>query len=144
VSNLCDCSSKADVLQLNEYETDPYFLWLSHHLTSYCFRIYEDLHRLQHLRAKLFYLLFLNNFCSHVQKICVNLHKYWNNAISNHGSSIEIIDQSHGTLQEYSSWISNASVNTVICFQGIPKEFRGNMTVLTDAFDIQLLYSHCY
>ena len=32
-------------VQLNEYETDPYFLLMSHHLTSYCFRISEDLHR---------------------------------------------------------------------------------------------------
>ena len=53
-------------VQLNEYETDPYFLELSHHLTSYCFEISEDLHRfarnLQHLLTKLFLLLFLNNF----------------------------------------------------------------------------------
>ena len=34
-----------DFLQLNEYETDPYILLLSRHLTSNCFRISEDLHR---------------------------------------------------------------------------------------------------
>ena len=31
-------------VQLNEYEIAPYFLELSHHLTSYCFKISEDLH----------------------------------------------------------------------------------------------------
>ena len=46
-------------------------------------------------------------------------------------------------LIEYSGSFEDVSSNTVICFQGIPKEFRGNMTVLSDAFAIQLLYSHC-
>ena len=60
--------------------------------------ISEDLHRfarnLQHLSAKLFLLLFLNNFVLICCKSsCANLHKYWNNAMTNDGSSIEIIDQ---------------------------------------------------
>ena len=45
-------------VQLNEYETNPYLLQLSHHLTSYFLRISEDLHifarNLQHMSAKLF------------------------------------------------------------------------------------------
>jgi hypothetical protein len=32
-------------------------------------------------------------FCAH---ICANLHKYWNNAMSNDGLSTEIIDKSDG------------------------------------------------
>ena len=75
-------------VQLNEYETDPYFLELSHHLTSYCFKIYEGLHRFDRQ----------NCFCFFALKsvpICANLHKYWNNGMSNDGSSIKIIDQSH-------------------------------------------------
>ena len=43
-------------------------------------------------------------------------------------------------MQEYSGWISNASINTVICFQGIPKEFRGNMTVL---IPMHLILNYC-
>ena len=86
---------------------------MSHHLTWHCFSISEDLHRfarnLQHMNAKLFLLLFLNNFTAetitktvfqanvaNLLQICVNLQKYWNIAMSNYGSSIEMIDQSHG------------------------------------------------
>ena len=73
-------------------------------MTSYCFRISEDLHRfarnLQHMSAKLFLLLFLNNFrratCKIVQEqkqfcaqICANLYKSWNNMMSNDGLIIE-------------------------------------------------------
>ena len=53
-------------LQLNLHETDLLFRYLSHHLTWHCSSISEDLHRfarnLQHMNAKLFLLLFLNNF----------------------------------------------------------------------------------
>ena len=54
------------ILQLNLHETDLLFCYLSHHLTWHLSSISEDLHRfarrLQHLSAKLFLLLFLNNF----------------------------------------------------------------------------------
>ena len=43
-------------------------------------------------------------------------------------------------LRECSSLRSNASVNTVKCFQGIPKEFRGNMTVL---IPMHLILNYC-
>ena len=49
-------------------------------MTSYSFRIYEDLHRctrnLQHLSAKLFLLLFLNNFRHATCKFLANPCKY--------------------------------------------------------------------
>jgi hypothetical protein len=61
------------------------------------------------LLTKLFLLLFQNNFttetitktilranAANFLQICANLQKCWNNAMSNEGSSIEIIDQSHG------------------------------------------------
>ena len=38
----------------------------------------------------------LRLYAANVLQICVNLQKYWNNAMSNDGLSIEIIDQSHG------------------------------------------------
>ena len=53
-------------LQLNLHETNLLFRYLSHLLTWHCFRISEELQRfarnLQHMIAKLFLLLFLNNF----------------------------------------------------------------------------------
>ena len=48
------------------------------------------------------------------------------------------------TLQEYSRSFEDVSSNTVIYFRGIPKEFRGNMTVLLEISDKDPLYSHCY
>ena len=90
------------LVRLNEYETDPYFLQLGHHLTLNCSSISEDLHRfarnLQHLLAKLFLLLFLNNFTTEtITKTILraNLQKYGSNPMSYDGSSIEIINQSH-------------------------------------------------
>ena len=47
-------------------------------------------------------------------------------------------------LQEYSRSFEDVSSNTVIYFRGIPKEFRGNMTVLLEISDKDPLYSHCY
>ena len=51
------------LVQLNEYETDPYFLQLGHHLTLNCSSISEDLHRFarnfKHKNSKLYLLLFL-------------------------------------------------------------------------------------
>ena len=35
------------MLQLNLYETDLLFRYLSHHLTWHCSSIYEDLHRFE-------------------------------------------------------------------------------------------------
>ena len=64
--------------------------------------IYEDL---QHLSLKLFLVLFLNNYttetilrsnAANFSQIFANFQKYWNIAMSNDGSSIKIIDQSHG------------------------------------------------
>ena len=43
-------------------------------------------------------------------------------------------------LREYSGSFEDVSSNTVICFQGIPKEFRGNMTVLLEISDKDPLY----
>ena len=79
------------------------------------FSISEDLHRfaknLQHLNAKLFLLLFLNNFkhatprnnnqtilCSYAAnflQICVRFQNYWTNAMSKDGLIIENMDLSH-------------------------------------------------
>ena len=42
-------------------------------------------------------------------------------------------------MRECSSLRSNASVNTVKCFQGIPK--RKHDSIITDAFDLKLLHS---
>ena len=107
-----------ECIQLNEYETDPYFLQSSHHLTWYCSSISEDLHRfarnLQHLLPKLFLLLFLNyrnnkkktilwakrnnsknNFASKCCKFLANLQKSWNNMMSNNGLIIENINLTH-------------------------------------------------
>ena len=72
----------------------------------------EDLHRfawnLQHLLAKLFLLLFLNNFttktitktilwanAANFLQICVNLQKYWSNVMSIDGLILEYMDLSH-------------------------------------------------
>jgi hypothetical protein len=63
-------------------------------LTSYCFRINEDLHRFAAFKRKL--VIVSEQFCAHMLQICANLHKYCNNALSNDGSIIEIIDLSHG------------------------------------------------
>ena len=61
----------------------------------HCSSIYKDLQRftrnLQHLSAKLFLLLFLNNF----KQICANLQKSENNMMSNDGLIIENMDLSH-------------------------------------------------
>ena len=46
---------------------------------------------LQHINAKLFLLLFLNNF----KQICANLQKSENNMMSNDGLIIENMDLSH-------------------------------------------------
>ena len=92
-------------VQLNLHVTDLLFRYLSHHLTWHCFSISKDLHRfarnLQHMNKKLFLLLFLNNFKRETPRnnnknnflqICVNFHKYWNNAMSNDGLIIENMD----------------------------------------------------
>ena len=47
-------------------------------------------------------------------------------------------------MREYSGSFEDVSSNTVICFRGIPKEFRGKMTVLLEISDKDPLYSHCY
>ena len=47
-------------------------------------------------------------------------------------------------LRECSGSFEDVSSNTVICFWGIPKEFRRKMTVLLDISDKDPLHSHCY
>ena len=79
-------------------------------MTWHCSNVAEDLHRfarnLQHLLAKLFLLSFLSNFtvetiakaifranAVNFLQICANLQKFWNNAVSNDGSKIELKDR---------------------------------------------------
>ena len=110
-----------DSVQLNLHETDLLFWYLSHHLTWHCSSISEDLHRfarnLQHLLAKLFLLLFLNNFttetitktilrsyAANFLQICANLQKSWNNMMSNDGLIIENMDLSHIHLAVSRLW----------------------------------------
>ena len=66
-------------------------------------KICIDLHRYDHKIVfvivpclKLFRNNNKNKFVITSVQICANLHKYWNNAMSNDGLIIEIIDQSHG------------------------------------------------
>ena len=63
-------------IQLNLHVADLLFWYLSHHLTWHCSSISEDLHNfprnMQHFSAKLFMLLFLNNFR---QATCRNSNK---------------------------------------------------------------------
>ena len=47
-------------------------------------------------------------------------------------------------LWECSGSFKDVLSNTVICFWGIPKEFRRKMTVLLDISDKDPLHSHCY
>ena len=91
------------------------FRYLRHYLTWQCSSISEDLGRFarnfQHLSAKLFLLLFLNNFRPATHKIVrnnnitnfalicckflANLQKSWNNMMSIDGLIIENMDLSH-------------------------------------------------
>jgi hypothetical protein len=68
------------------------------HIFYNCFRIYKDLHIFAAFEPKIVFVIVSEQFCTHMLQFCANLHKYWNNAMSNDGSSIEIIDQSHGDL----------------------------------------------
>ena len=68
-------------------------------------KVCTDLHRYELkivfvivARLKLFRNNNKNNFVIISVQICANLHKYWNNAMSNDGLIIEIIYQSHGDL----------------------------------------------
>ena len=49
-----------------------------------------------------------------------------------------------GKLRECSGSFEDVSSNTVICFWGIPQEFRRKMIVLLDTSDKDPLHSHCY
>ena len=101
-------SLQSSYLQLNEWETDPYrystnnqaINW--HYIVPVFLKIYTNLQEICSICSQ---NCFCYCFCSKiVQKqytktilqICVNLQKYWNNVMSIDGSSIEIIDQSHG------------------------------------------------
>ena len=70
------------LIKLNLHETDLLFQYLSHHLNNFTTETITK----TILRA---------NPANFLQ-ICTNLKKYWNIAMSNDGSNIEIIDQSHG------------------------------------------------
>ena len=63
------------------------------------YMIYEDLHRYDHkivffycLASKIVQNIRKNNFVAISELIFANLHKYWNNAMSNDGLIIEAID----------------------------------------------------
>ena len=56
-------------------------------MLSCCFQIYEDLQR-----KTVFVFVIVSD---HILQICANFHKYWNNAMSNDGSSTKMIDQSY-------------------------------------------------
>ena len=45
---------------------------------------------------KIVFVIVSEQFWAHMLQICANLHKYWNNAMSNDGSSVEIIHQPPG------------------------------------------------
>ena len=47
-------------------------------------------------------------------------------------------------MRECSGSFKDVSSNTVICFWGIPQEFRRKMIVLLDTSDKDPLHSHCY
>ena len=53
-----------------------------------------DLWRFAAFKPKIVFVIVSEQFCAHMLQICANLHEYWNNAMSNDGSSIEILDQS--------------------------------------------------
>ena len=53
-------------------------------------------------------------------------------------------NRSNHTLRECSGSFEDVSSNTVICFWGIPQEFRRKMIVLLDTSDKDPLHSHCY
>jgi hypothetical protein len=55
-------------LQLNEYETDPYFLQLSQHMTSDCLFTFVFFPNLPVLHGKLLYYDVQNNFWSKTGK----------------------------------------------------------------------------
>ena len=66
-----------------------YWLALTH--------ILSDLHRYEHkIVVVIVSEQFLAIFALISVQICTNFHKYWNNAMSNDGLSIEIIGKSHG------------------------------------------------
>ena len=57
------------------------------------------------------------------EQICANLHKYWNNVMSNDGWSIEIIDQSHGdwtVFVRHTTFILNVSQIESACSYKVP------------------------
>ena len=55
-----------------------------------------------------------------------------------------MLKNSSNELREYSGAFEDVLSNAVICFLGIPSEFRGKMTVLLEISDKDPLYSHCY
>ena len=100
-------------------------------MTWHCCNISEDLHRfarnLQNMNTKFLLSLFLNNFrlatlknnnknnlrsyTANFFQICVSLQKYWNNAMSNDGLSIEMIDR----LMEIKLYVDRINSWKLIC-----------------------------
>ena len=70
------------MLQLNLHETDLLFRYLCHHLTWHCSSNYEDLHRFERKSVQIF--INTGTMPCHMM-VQADL-----------GSSIEIINQSHG------------------------------------------------
>ena len=73
-------------------------------MTSYCFRIYEDLHRFEHkfVFVKIVseqdcseIITILRSYAANFLQICANLQKSWNNMMSNDGLIIEYMDLSN-------------------------------------------------
>ena len=98
-------------VQRNEYETDPYTYSIikpsiDMALFQYFWRFAQICKKFAAFARKIVFVIVSeqfyyrnnnkNNFVSKCCKLLANLQKYWNNAKSNDGSSIEIIDQSHG------------------------------------------------
>ena len=87
---------------MNKRQIHDFYYWaiIWHHIVSEFLKICTDLHRYDHKivfvivwHLKLFRNNSKSNFVIIFVQICANLQKYWNNALSNDGLIIEIIDQ---------------------------------------------------
>ena len=93
-------------VQLNIHQTELWFRYVSHYLTWNCLLISEDFPQFAMICANLITKLFLFWFSYQCRTILWSQHartgqnrgknyKSTNNAMSNNGSAIEIIDRSH-------------------------------------------------
>ena len=101
---------RIDYLQLNNLRLIHIFynqaiicqaiIW--HGIVSGFLKIFTDLQEICSIKTQNIFLLFLiaktilHSYAANFLQICANLLKYQNNAMSNDGSSIKIIDQCHG------------------------------------------------